>query len=474
MLFNSLDFLIFFPIVFLSYWLLTRRAQNALLLASSYVFYAWWDWRFLGLIVFSSALDYGVGRGMAASEVPSRRRAFLALSLVSNLGLLGFFKYCNFFIASASDLLVAAGLEPNLRALEIVLPVGISFYTFQTLSYTIDLYKRQIEAETDPVAFFAFVAFFPQLVAGPIERASNLLGQFARDREFDPRTAASACGQIVWGLFKKVVIADTLAGFVDAAYTNPAAGGTELLLATIFFAFQIYCDFSGYSDIAIGCARLFGIDLMRNFAYPYFSRDVGEFWRRWHISLSTWFRDYVFIPLGGSRVGPLKLLRNALATFVLSGFWHGANLTFIVWGFLHAIYFWVGTRILAKRPAGELPGGAGRLPSLRSVVQMAITFVLVVFAWIFFRADSLTHATSVISAIATDTAWLDVLGYGKAKPKILIGVLLVLEWIYRGHAHPFEAMMERPRLARGFAYALIVSIVLLGGSANAPFVYFQF
>jgi len=474
LLFNSIDFLIFFPVVFVSYWLLPRQAQNVLLLVSSYVFYAWWDWRFLGLILFSSGFDYLIGRAMAVSETLPRRRALLAASLIANLGLLGFFKYCNFFIASAADLLVAAGFEPNLRALEIVLPVGISFYTFQTLSYTIDLYKREIEPETDPVAFFAFVAFFPQLVAGPIERARNLLGQFSRDRHFDSASAALACGQIVWGLFKKVVIADTLAGFVDAAYGNPSAGGTELALATVFFAFQIYCDFSGYSDIAIGCARLFGIDLMRNFAYPYFSRDVGEFWRRWHISLSTWFRDYVFIPLGGSRVGPWRLLRNALATFVLSGFWHGANLTFIAWGFLHAMYYVVSTRLVKKRASTELPGGAGRLPSPRTALQMAITFALVVFAWIFFRADSLGHAGSVIAAIATDTDWLGLAGYGKVKPKILIVVLLVLEWLHRGHSHPFEALRTRPVLAHSFAYALILAIVLLGGEANAPFVYFQF
>ena len=474
LLFNSIDFAIFFPLVYLVYWQLGRRGQNLWLLAASYLFYAWWDWRFLGLIVFSSAVDFAVGLRLGASDDERQRKRLLAVSLVANLGLLGFFKYFNFFVDSAADALRLLGLDPSLRTLSIVLPVGISFYTFQTLSYTIDLYRRRIEAERDVVVFFTFVAFFPQLVAGPIERAGHLLGQFARDRRFDRKAAPLACGQILWGMFKKVVVADTLAAYVDAAYGNPGASGTDLALATVFFAFQIYCDFSGYSDIAIGCARLFGIDLMRNFAYPYFSRDIAEFWRRWHISLSTWFRDYVFIPLGGSRVGAWKLLRNALATFVLSGFWHGANLTFIAWGFLHAVYYAAAHRFVPKRKSVEVPGGPGRLPGLRALAQMAVTFVFVCFAWIFFRADSLAHAFAVIGAIATDTDWVAFCVEGSAKPRLLIALLIALEWWQRDCAHPFEALRARPRLERGLAYALLLGLLFLGGAANAPFVYFQF
>ncbi|MCA9510912.1 MAG: MBOAT family protein [Myxococcales bacterium] len=474
MLFNSIDFAIFFPLVYLAYWQLGRRAQNVLLLVASYVFYGWWDWRFLGLIAFSSALDYGVGLALADAESPRRRRALLAVSLLANLGLLGFFKYCNFFIDTAADALRLLGYEPSMHALAIVLPVGISFYTFQTLSYTIDLYRRQIPVERDAIAFFSFVAFFPQLVAGPIERAHHLLGQFSRDRHFDREAAALACGQIAWGLCKKVVVADTLSGYVDAAYGNPAADGTALALATLYFAFQIYCDFSGYSDIAIGCARLFGFDLMRNFAFPYFSRDVGEFWRRWHISLSTWFRDYVFIPLGGSRVGPWKLLRNALATFVLSGFWHGANLTFVAWGFLHAVLYAVSHRFVPKRRGTDIPGGEGALPGARALVEMGVTFVVVCFAWIFFRADSLAHAFRVIGTIATDTDLAGFFLVGDAKPRALIGALVAIEWWHRDCAHPFEALRGHPFAERALAYALVAALVLLGGTANAPFVYFQF
>jgi len=474
LLFNSIDYAIFLPLVFLAYWQLGRRAQNWLLLVASYVFYGWWDWRFLGLIALSSAIDFAVGLALAGAGSVRARRMLLAATLISNFGLLGFFKYFNFFVESADAALRSLGCAPSLHTLEVVLPVGISFYTFQTLSYTLDVYRRQIPVERDALAFFAFVAFFPQLVAGPIERAHHLLGQFARDRRFDAEAAWLACGQILWGLFKKVVVADTLSGFVDAAYDDASATGGELALATLYFAFQIYCDFSGYSDIAIGSARLFGFDLMRNFAFPYFSRDVGEFWRRWHISLSTWFRDYVFIPLGGSRVGPWKLLRNALATFVLSGFWHGANLTFIAWGFLHAVFYAASQRFVPKRRGSDLPGGDGALPGLRALAQMTLTFGLVCFAWIFFRADSLAHAFAVIETIATDASPRALASAAAPKPLALIASLVAIEWWQRAAAHPFEILGRWPVAERAFAVALILAIVLLGGAAHAPFVYFQF
>jgi len=325
MLFNSIEFAIFLPIVFILYWFVTNRdlrVQNLLLLVASYVFYGWWDYRFLSLIVFSSIVDYSIGLQMSKTDAQNKRKLLLFASLCVNLGLLGFFKYYNFFIDSFVDAFTFFGHSINPDRLNIILPVGISFYTFQTLSYTIDVYKRKLEPTKDILSFFAFVSFFPQLVAGPIERATNLDGM----------------RQILWGLFKKVAIADNCAVFVNLIFANSADhSGSTLFIGAILFAFQIYCDFSGYSDIAIGTARLFGFNLMKNFAFPYFSRDIAEFWRRWHISLSTWFRDYLYIPLGGSRGSNYVKIRNTFIIFIVSGFWHGANWTFIVWGFLNAL-----------------------------------------------------------------------------------------------------------------------------------------
>src|SRR6056297_941955 len=332
MLFNSLVFFLFLSIVFVLYWLFRNqlKLQNIIVLISSYIFYGWWDWRFLSLIVISSLADYFIGLWLDRSEKKTKRKLLLALSIVVNIGILGFFKYFNFFIDSAAGFLNQFGFQANPTSLQIILPVGISFYTFQTLSYSIDIYRRQIEPTKNIIAFFAFVSFFPQLVAGPIERARNLVPQFLKKRTFDPVNAGDGIRQMLWGFFKKIVIADNAAVYANEIFTNYSdhTGGT-LLLGAVLFGFQIYGDFSGYSDIAIGTARLFGFDLMRNFAYPYFSRDIAEFWRRWHISLSTWFRDYIYIPLGGSRGGTLMKIRNTFIIFVISGFWHGANWTFI-------------------------------------------------------------------------------------------------------------------------------------------------
>ena len=343
MLFNSFTFVIFLPTVFLLYWFVFNKnlkLQNFFLLIVSYIFYGWWDWRFLSLIFISSMVDYIVGLSIYKTDDSSKRKRLLLISMFVNLGFLGFFKYYNFFADSLIDLFSNFSISLHPRTLNIILPVGISFYTFQTMSYTLDIYRKKMEPTNDIIAFFAFVSFFPQLVAGPIERAKNLLPQFMKKRKFDYETATDGLRQILWGLLKKIIIADSCAHVVDYIFANyQFYNGSVLLMGVIFFAFQIYGDFSGYSDIAIGSAKLFGFDLMRNFAYPYFSRNIAEFWRRWHISLSTWFRDYVYIPLGGSYVNKWKRIRNIIITFTVSGFWHGANWTFIFWGFLNGIYY---------------------------------------------------------------------------------------------------------------------------------------
>ena len=343
MLFNSFEYLLFLPTVFLLYWFVFNKQiklQNLLLLAVSYVFYGWWDWRFLSLIVFSSIIDFYCGIYINKSKSEQLKKRWLILSMLVNLGFLGVFKYFNFFSKSLEEALHSVGYQIDTLTLNIILPVGISFYTFQTMSYTIDVYRNKLKPTKDSVAFFAFVSFFPQLVAGPIERATNLLPQFYKKRTLDYNQATDGLRQILWGLFKKIVIADNCAIIVNQIFDNYTDyNASTLIIGAIFFAFQIYGDFSGYSDIAIGTSRLFGFNLMQNFAFPYFSRDIAEFWRRWHISLSTWFRDYVYIPLGGSRGGISMKIRNTFIIFIVSGFWHGANWTFIIWGALNAIYF---------------------------------------------------------------------------------------------------------------------------------------
>ncbi|HSR37525.1 MAG TPA: MBOAT family O-acyltransferase, partial [Phnomibacter sp.] len=343
MLFNSIDFAIFFPLFFLLYWFVFKRnlsSQNALILVASFIFYGWWDWRFLFLLVFSSGIDFVAGYHMSNSNDPKRRKALLLISLVTNLGILGFFKYYNFFVDNFVSAFTLFGLKLNVTTLKIILPVGISFYTFQSLSYTIDIYRGKLSAIKDPVVYFAFISFFPQLVAGPIERATNLVPQVMQPRVFDYNQVRDGLRQVLWGLFKKIVVADNCATFVNQVFEHHAQyNGFSVAIGVAVFAFQIYCDFSGYSDIAIGSAHMLGFNLMRNFHYPYFSRDVAEFWRRWHISLTTWFRDYVYIPLGGSKGSQWQSLRNTMFVFLISGFWHGANWTFIIWGALNAIFY---------------------------------------------------------------------------------------------------------------------------------------
>jgi D-alanyl-lipoteichoic acid acyltransferase DltB (MBOAT superfamily) len=469
MLFNSLEFAVFLPVVFYLYWSLNHRKQNAFLVLASYFFYGWWDWHFLGLIVLSSLADFFAGLAMGRTDNPRRRRWLLYASLSSNLGLLGFFKYYGFFVDSFVELLRQVGFHTNVPTLRIILPVGISFYTFQTLSYTIDVYRKRLEPTSDIVSFMAFVSFFPQLVAGPIERAQCLLAQFVSPREFDLERAKDGCRQMLWGLFKKVVIADGLAVHIESAYGNPVAGGTQLAYATVFFAAQIYCDFSGYSDIALGCARLLGFRLMRNFAYPYFATSIGDFWQRWHISLSSWFRDYVYIPLGGSRVSKFTRLRNLVITFTVSGLWHGANWTFVLWGFLHSLYYVPEVLLRGRVPEPQSP----RLRSVFAAVKILVTFTAVVVAWVFFRAKSVSHAFVVLGQIFT-------IGTQQScyRPPVLALVLIAglacWEWRFRHRQHGFD-VVDWPRPVRWTGYYLLLALIAgLGTFSDAPFIYFQF
>ena len=402
MLFNSLDFAVFLPIVFTIYWILKDRlkSQNLIIVIASYVFYGWWDWRFLSLIIFSTAVDYFVGRQLYTAKKNTHRKLFLWVSICTNLGFLGFFKYYDFFLENFINTFSIFGIGIEANSLNIILPVGISFYTFQTLSYTIDVYRGKLAPTKDFIAFAAFVSFFPQLVAGPIERATNLLPQFYKKRIFDYSQAVDGMRQILWGLVKKVVIADNCAEYANLIFNNSGDySGSTLALGAFFFAFQIYGDFSGYSDIAIGVSRLFGFDLMRNFANPYFSRDIAEFWRRWHISLSTWFRDYVYIPFGGSKGSLVNKIRNTFIVFMVSGFWHGADWTFIVWGALNAIYFLPLLLLKRNRINLEVVASDKTLPSFREIVQIIFTFGLTTIAWIFFRANDISHALSYLRGL---------------------------------------------------------------------------
>lgn len=482
MLFNSIDFAVFLPVVFVLYWFVTQKnlkLQNALIVVASYVFYGWWDWKFLSLILFSTGVDFLVGQQLRNEENSSKRKMLLWTSILVNLGFLGFFKYYNFFLDNFVSAFTFFGGEISASSLNIILPVGISFYTFQTLSYTIDVYKRKLEPTKDFVAFAAFVSFFPQLVAGPIERATHLLPQFYKKRSFNHSLAIDGLRQILWGLFKKVVIADNCAQFANLIFNDSMdQSGSTLVLGAIFFTFQIYGDFSGYSDIAIGTSRLFGFDLMQNFNFPYFSRDIAEFWRRWHISLSTWFRDYLYIPLGGSRGGLGMKIRNTFIIFIVSGFWHGANWTFVVWGALNAVYFL--PLLLSKRNRNNIDVVAkGRmLPGVKDLSLMLFTFGLTVFAWIFFRADNLGHAFSYISGIFSSSI-LDIPvfpGISRAAMTLgFIGLFLLVEWGGREGQHALGRVgLKWKRFIRiGFYYAVVIAIIWFGGREQ-QFIYFQF
>ncbi|HEX8269226.1 MAG TPA: MBOAT family O-acyltransferase [Flavobacterium sp.] len=478
MLFNSINFAIFLPIVFILYWFVTNKSmklQNILLLVSSYFFYACWDWRFLFLLVFSTVLDYYTGIRMQDAQSKAMKKFWFWLSISVNLGFFGVFKYYNFFADSFADAIANFGMHVNPWTLRVILPVGISFYTFHGLSYVIDIYKDRIKAERNFVDYSVFVSFFPLLVAGPIERATHLLPQIQKKRTFDYARAVDGLRQILWGLFKKVVIADQCAEFANQIFNNSAdQSGSTLLLGALFFTFQIYGDFSGYSDIALGTARLFGIELLRNFAFPYFSRDIAEFWRRWHISLSTWFRDYLYIPLGGSKGGMWMKVRNTFIIFLVSGFWHGANWTFIIWGFLNALYIMPSIIFNTNRNNLDIVAQGRLLPTAREVFQMLTTFSLTVFAWIFFRAQSVSHAFEYIGEMFSPTLWT----IPAVVPKtlfVLLGFFLVIEWLGRTQQYAiahFGGSWPRP-VRWGFYYVLAAAVLYFAGPEQ-QFIYFQF
>lgn len=477
MLFNSIDFAVFLPLAFLVHWLLLRnqRARNVFLLLASYVFYGWWDPRFLSLLALSSFIDFWVSTGLGKETRASRRKALLLLSLTANLGMLGFFKYHDFFVSNVEAAFSFFGQPLRLRHLDLILPVGISFYTFQTLSYTIDVYKGRLKPSDDMLSFMAYVSFFPQLVAGPIERATHLLPQFSKPRTFSSMQAVDGLRQMLWGLVKKMVVADNCAPYVDSVFSAPeAVGGSTLLVGAILFSIQIYCDFSGYSDVAIGCARLFGFDLMRNFAYPYFSRDIAEFWRRWHISLSSWFRDYVYVPLGGSRNGIGATLRNTLIIFLLSGFWHGANWTFVCWGAIHALLFL--PLLLAKRNRKHMEVVAHNrfLPTPKEALSMLGTYLATVLAWVFFRAEDVSSAVTHIGGIFSSTLF-SLPSVRPADVAIMISALIAVEWLGRRHQHPLHLLDRlRWRPLRWAVYYGLIALIISFAGAEQEFIYFQF
>jgi alginate O-acetyltransferase complex protein AlgI len=480
MLFNSINFAIFLPIVFILYWLLAEKKlyfQNILLLVSSYFFYACWDWRFLFLLIFSTLLDYFTGLKMSENENQKTKKTWFWLSIIINLGFLGVFKYYNFFAASFATAISQLGFHINPWTLKVILPVGISFYTFHGLSYVIDIYKGRIKAEKNFINYSVFVSFFPLLVAGPIERATHLLPQIQKKRTFNYHQAVDGLRQILWGLFKKVVIADQCAEYANTIFNNSSDySGSTLVLGAIFFTFQIYGDFSGYSDIALGTAKLFGIELLRNFAYPYFSRDIAEFWRRWHISLSSWFKDYLYIPLGGSKGGTWMKIRNTFIIFLVSGFWHGANWTFITWGLLNALFIMPSIIFNTNRNNIDIVAQGKYLPSLKELFSIILTFGLTVFAWIFFRSENLSSAFNYILGIAKPS----LLSLPEIRPTNLLFILtcfIIAEWFSREKKHGLEfnsSKMVKP-IRIGIYVILSYSVLLrLGFHQQSEFIYFQF
>lgn len=470
MLFNSIDFFVFLSLVFIGYWFVTYKSlkmQNVLLLLASYVFYGWWDWRFLSLIALSTIIDYTAGSRIYESKEVSVKKRWLWVSIVFNLGMLGFFKYYNFFIDSWIDLFASVGYElQSTWTLQIILPVGISFYTFQTLSYSIDIYKEKLQPTKNFIAFAAFVAFFPQLVAGPIERATNLVPQFLKKRTFTYQTFSYGIKLMIWGFFLKLVVADRAAIYVNAVYNNTENhDGLSFIAATVLFAFQIYGDFAGYSLIAIGTSKLFGFDLMTNFRRPYFSASVSEFWTRWHISLSTWFRDYLYIPLGGNRVAKPRWLFNLFITFLISGLWHGANWTFVVWGALNGLYLIAEVLVFKKRRKG--------------VFNVLLTFILINFAWVFFRANSIEDAFFIIKKICTAPGRLYI-GSGdditaSLYATLAIAILVVVELKKEYFNTMFSISNHKYEFVRLTGYAVLIYIIMyFGVFGKSQFIYFQF
>ena len=477
MLFNSLEFAVFLPVVFLLYWFVFNRSvkeQNLFVVVASYVFYGWWDWRFLILIAFTSAFSFCCGLWIDKYRgAPRKTRLFSALNIVVNLLILGVFKYYDFFATSFANAFLGGKTDGLL--LKLVLPVGISFYTFKALSYGIDVYRGKLEPTRDIVQYFAYVGFFPQLLAGPIERPANLLPQLANLRTFDYGTSVDGMRQILWGLFKKVVVADGCAVFVDSVFPSyQSQSGSTLLLAAILYTFQIYGDFSGYSDMAIGTGKMFGFTTMQNFKTPYFSRNIAEFWRRWHISLTIWFRDYVYIPLGGSRCSKAKIVRNTFAIFLLSGLWHGANWTFIAWGTYHALLFLPLILLGKNRKYKDVVAQDRLLPSLRECGQMLLTFLLVVAGWIIFRAESIEQAYSYLFRMSSHSLFDRPDASGITGLSLAIAIMLLMEWCQRKRPHAFDlSYLHQPVVRCALDVAVILLIIVLGGPSE-NFIYFQF
>lgn len=483
MIFNSVDFFIFLIIVFVLYWWVLNkntRAQNVLILIASYFFYGWWDWRFLSLIVISTTLDYFVALKIHSSREFNVRKYWLWASIVFNLGLLGFFKYYNFFVDSWVDMLSSFGYQTKSSwTLRVILPVGISFYTFQTMSYSLDVYYKKLKPTKDFLTFAAFVSFFPQLVAGPIERASNLLTQIIKKRTFDRAQSINGLKLILWGLFKKIAIADSLSPIVDDVFTNYANyPASTLILGVTLFSFQVYCDFSGYSDIAIGTAKLFGIELMSNFKFPQFARNVAEYWQRWHISLSTWFRHYLYIPLGGSKGSKIRSIFNISIVFLVSGLWHGANWTFIFWGAFHALMFipvfLMGRNAIYKN---SVIAQNTIFPSFTELGQVILTFAMVTFSRIFFRSQTISDSFRFINRIFSDftfSVYQHPSGYRMTDYYVLICCFIIYEYIIRkDERSPFQF---RSKYLRYAIYSLVIMAMILyyDDSATQSFIYFQF
>ncbi|SCY83881.1 MBOAT family O-acyltransferase [Flavobacterium caeni] len=478
MLFNTVNFAVFLPVVLALYWLVTQRnlkLQNVLLLAASYFFYACWDVRFLALLIFSTGLDYYTGIKIHDARGKKAKKFWLWLSLAINLGFLGIFKYYNFFVESFADGIALFGARPNVWLLDLILPVGISFYTFHGISYIVDIYRGKISPERNFVNYSVFVSFFPLLVAGPIERATHLLPQIRNKRIFSSAQFNDGLRQILWGLVKKVVIADNCGVFVDDIFSHSDTySGSTLVLGAILFSFQLYGDFSGYSDIALGTARLFGIELLRNFSFPYFSRDIAEFWRRWHMSLTTWFKDYVYIPLGGSKSSKWFNIRNVFIIFLLSGIWHGASWKFVCWAMINALYFLPLLLANRNRKHLEIVAYDRMFPTPREVWQMVATFMLTVFSRIFFRADDVHHAFAFIKRAFSESL-LTIPQVIPTRVLLLIAVFMVIEWTGRrgGYAiaHTFE---KAPKPLQWSFYYVLVFAVFYCSNSGQQFIYFQF
>lgn len=478
MLFNSLNFLFFFTFVYFTYWVILNnktKSQNIFLLITSYSFYAFWDWRFLFLLVFSILLDFYTGIKISKGKTTYSKKIWLWLSIIINLGFLGLFKYFNFFIETFSNLLMILGLKVNALTLKIILPVGISFYTFHGLSYVIDVYKEKIKPEKKFTDYSLFVCFFPLLVAGPIERATHLLPQIKKNRHFDYDKTIIALKQILWGLFKKVVIADQCAIYANQIFENHSElSGSTLLLGAIMFTFQIYGDFSGYTDIALGTSRLLGFELLQNFNYPYFSRNISEFWRRWHISLSSWFKDYIYIPLGGNKGSLMKKIRNTLIIFLISGFWHGANWTFILWGLLNGFYITISIFLNDIKPKKDINSDYIEKLNFKELISILSTFFLIVISWIIFRAENLSKAYKYISNIFNKTLFT----LPTIKPVqtiILLLIFVLFEWNGRKNEFAIEnTMVKSNRIVRWTFFYTLIFIIFYFSGHEEQFIYFQF